>query len=141
MKKIIILGLVLLMVVAFATAALANANVQKLVPYAYPGQDAAEPDASGQAIVNNSEGDVVLELTVSVKGLKPDEEYTVIFGKPWFPPYPYDLFTFKTNKKGNGHFHINLRVDDLQPDPSAVHIMVNLKETNTTVLIDEGWPF
>jgi len=128
MKKLIILGLVLLMVVVFATAALAKADVQKLVPY-----DPLYPDASGQAIVNDSMGDVVLEITVSVKGLEPETEHTVYLGKPWF-----SLGTFTTNKNGNGHFHINLRAVDVQPNPAAVHIAVN-KGTSQTVLIDEDY--
>ena len=80
MKKLFVLGLVLLMVVIFGTAALAMADVQKLVPYAYPDQGPAEPDASGKAIVNVSMGDVVLEITVSAQGLKPDTDYTVYIG-------------------------------------------------------------
>ena len=107
MKKLTILGLVLLMVVVFGTVALAKADVQKLVPVPY----SAYPDASGKAIVNNSMGDVVLEITVSAKGLDPGELYTVSLiatGTIWF-----SLGEFTTNANGNGHFHINLSEEDL----------------------------
>jgi hypothetical protein len=126
MKKIIILGLVLLMVVVFGTAALAKADVQKLVPYG-----AAYPDASGKAIVNTSMGDVVLEITVSVIGLEPDTEHFVYLSHPWFL-----LGTFTTNKNGNGHFHINIRWDEDQP--TTAHIAIN-KGPSQTVLIDEDY--
>jgi len=115
MKKLIILGLVLLMVVGFGTIALAKADVQNLEPYTYyPGQTkeyTISPDASGKAIVNNSKGNVVLEITVSAKGLDSEQVYTVSLiatGQIWFP-----LGVFTTNANGNGHYHINLSEEDL----------------------------
>ena len=112
MKKLIILGLVLLMVVVFGTAALAKADVQKLVPFTGYAADTYLPDASGKAIVNNSMGDVVLEITVIAKGLDDGELYTVsliINGGIWFP-----LGEFTANANGNGHFHINYSEEDLE---------------------------
>ena len=133
MKKIIILGVVLLMVFVFATAALAKADVQKLVPF--PFNDPRVPDASGKAIVNDSMGDVVLEITVSVKGLEPDTTYEVKScadsSGPWVP-----LGEFTTNANGNGHWHMNYRAgDDLPP---TAHIYINLGAGNT-LLMDEDY--
>jgi hypothetical protein len=122
MKKIIILGLVLLMVVVFGTATLAKADVQKLVPYGD-----AYPEASGKAIVNNSMGDVVLEITVSVKGLEPGTEYEVKGCFPWT-----SISFFTTNKNGNGHFHINFL--DGETLPPIAHIYINLGPGNTLLM-------
>ena len=115
MKKIIILGLVLLMVVVFATAALAKADVQKLVPYNYLGGDPAYPDAKGKVIVNEPKGDVVLQITVSVIGLEPDTDYWVKSCTSLTTGDWTDIGPFTTNSNGNGHFHINYREDLLLP--------------------------
>ena len=133
MKKVIILGLVLLMVVVFGTAALAKADVQKLVPYTYTPAEPIEPDAIGKAVVNDSMGNVVLEITVSARGLMPGEDYIVWItsGSSWFK-----LGGFTTNASGNGHFHINFLADDNPPDMEGEHIAIN-NSNNKTVLIDE----
>ena len=134
MKKLFILGLVLLMVVVIATAALAKADVQKLVPYPFDG--AEYPDASGQAIVNDSMGDVVLEITVSVKGLDPGVEYEVKGCTSSGVGDWTSIGFFTTNANGNGNFHINFRADDTLPP--TVHIYVNLGGGNT-LLMDEDY--
>jgi hypothetical protein len=134
MKKIIILGLVLLMVVVFGTAALAKADVQKLVPFPLVGP--MYPDASGQAIVNDSMGDVVLEITVSVKGLEPETEYEVKSCTSQTEADWTSIDFFTTNINGNGHFHINYREGDTLP-PTG-HIYINLGAGNT-LLMDEDY--
>ena len=132
MKKLIILGLVLLMVVVFGTAVLAKADLQTLVPY---GGDSAYPDASGKAIVNVSNGNVVLEITVSVKGLDAETEYEVKGcsegGGDWTP-----IGFFTTNKNGNGHFHVNFLDGDTLPP--VTHIYINQGAGNT-LLMDEDY--
>jgi hypothetical protein len=129
MKKLLIMSISIIIILALASSVMAKADVQKLVPYAYPSQDPDEPDASGKAIVNVSMGDVVLEITVSAKGLKPNTDYTVYLSSPWFL-----LGEFTTNANGNGNFHINFRADEVLPPTE--HIAINLKELNRTVLID-----
>jgi len=132
MKKLIILGLVLLMVVVFGTAALAKAVLHTLVPYL-----PAYAEASGKAIVNNSEGDSLLEITVSAKGLEAYTDYFVYIGDDggnWT-----NLGTFTTNANGNGNFHINVR-EDLFPSLLVKYMAINLEETNARVLMDEDYP-
>jgi len=132
MKKIIILSLVLLMVVVFATVALAKADVQKLTPYT------GFEDASGKGIVNHSEGDVLLEITVSAKGLEAGTDYFVYIGEDggkWTL-----LGTFTAKKNGTINFHRNIREDeDLCPLPSVKHMAINLAENNHRVLMDEDY--
>ena len=133
MKKLLILGLVLLMVVVFGTPTLAKADVQKLVPY---GADPPYPEASGKAIVNDSMGDVVLDVTVSVRGLEPGAEYRV---KCWnLEKTELALIgLFTVNKNGNGHFHLNFR--EGETIPLAGHIFINNFDDNQTVLVDEDY--
>ena len=142
MKKLFVLGLVLLMVVIFGTAALAMADVQKLLPYPFTPSGTPMvplcPDASGKAIVNDSMGDVVLEITVSVIGLEPDTEYVVKSCTSW-PSGPWIMIgEFTTNANGNGHFHLNFRADETLPETTE-HIYINIKGTSNTVLMDEDF--
>jgi hypothetical protein len=132
MKKLLILSLVLLMIVGFGTAALAKADKQTLVPYPFTAP--IEPDASGKAVVNDSMGNVVLEITVSARGLIPGEVYTVYLGKSGGPYFLLDTFTAKKNGKGN--FHVNLLADGALPDLECVNIMVN-NSAGYTMLVDE----
>ena len=126
MKKIIVLGLVLLMVVSFATAALAKADVQKLVPYNYFGDKPAYPDAKGKVIVNEPKGDVILQITVSVIGLEPDTEYWVKSCTDLTPPW-IEIGPFTTNSDGNGHFHINYRDGEQLPLLDIIYIWCELQ--------------
>lgn len=128
MKKIIILGLVLLMVVVFGTVALAEADVQKLVLLT---SDTTYQYASGMAIVNYPEEDVALVITVSVKGLIPETEYEV---KGCWGYVSIGFFT--TNKNGNGHFHRNYRVGEVLPTTEHIYIY-----RGGNILIDEDYPF
>ena len=133
MKKVVVL-IVTVLLVSFAVSGivLAKADVQKLVPH---GDDPAYPDASGKAIVNCPKGDVVLQITVSVKGLEADTEYEVkgcsSGGGDWT-----SIGYFTTNKNGNGHFHINCRADEVLPP--TVHIYIN-KGAGNTLLMDEDY--
>ena len=117
MKKLLIISISIMIILALSISVMAKADVQNLVPFTYAnwkglGEPVTfSPDASGKAIVNNSMGDVVLEITVSAKGLDPGELYTVSLiatGTIWF-----SLGEFTTNANGNGHFHINLSEEDL----------------------------
>ena len=119
MKRIILSGLVLLMVVVFGTAALAKADVQNLVPFNWynylgnPSAVPAYPDAKGKAIINEPMGDVVLQITVSVQGLKPNTDYwvkscTSLEEEDWI-----EIGKFTTDDDGNGHFQRNYREGEL----------------------------
>jgi len=107
MKKIIILGLVLLMVVVFATTVCGKAQKVYLVP-STPTYSGGE----GFVIFNNSSGtDHNLELTVSLKGLGANEEYDIylfVDGK-WYNNAL--VGTVVTNKMGNANFHINVLLE------------------------------
>jgi len=137
MKKLLILSLVLLMVVVFATAALAKAEKQILEPYVSSNAPYYE-EASGKAIVNTSKGDVVLEITVSVKGLEPGTEYEVKGCISKAEAGWTSIGVFTTNANGNGNFHINFRVDEDLPPTGYIYI--NLPGIgDSTVLMAEGY--
>lgn len=132
-KYITLIAVVVLVSFAISGMALAKADVQKLIPYAYPGEEPLCPDAFGKAVVNCPKGAVALVLTVSVVGLAPDIEYRVYLGDaPWC-----EVGTFTTNASGNGHFHMNWAPGDVPTndlDPVAINTM-----GNKTVLIDEDF--
>ena len=118
MKKFVILGLILLVVVSFAAIVLAGADVRELVPYKWGGGEPAYPDAKGKVIVNEPMGGVWLQITVSVIGLEPDTEYWVksctVLDYPNDSDWTY-IGPFTTNSDGNGHFHFNYREGDPPP--------------------------
>ena len=124
-----LIAVVVLASLAISGIALAGADVQKLVPYAYTGADPIDPDASGKAVLNQPSGKVCFQLTVSAKGLEPETEYTIYIwdGEDW-----QTIDTFVTNKNGNGHFHKNWR--EAPPNPGNVAIN---NTNNWTVLADE----
>ena len=155
MKKLLIISISIMIILALSSIVIAEADVQNLVPYTYVshpdgGPLTYSPYASGKAIVNNSEGNVVLEITVSAKGLDPGEVYTVSLiatGSIWFP-----LGEFTTNANGNGHFHINLSEENLIElvgnkgdylDDALKHVTISIGEMDDvgwhTVLIEEGF--
>jgi len=134
---------------------MAEADVQNLVPFTGYSFDPFSPGASGKAIVNNSMGDVVLEITVSAKGLDPGQRYTVSLiatASMWFP-----LGEFMTNANGNGHFHINFSEEELielvdrygnttwlANGPDALeHVMISIGDMNNVswhaVLMEEDF--
>lgn len=133
MKKYIPL-IVALALVSFATTGIAaTADVQKLIPY--PFDEPLEPDASGKAIVNWPRGAVMLQITVSVRGLEPKTTYQVK-SCPSSKPHKWtEIDTFKTNKAGNGHWHMNWRE---KPFPPTDHIYINIRK-GVTVLMDEDF--
>ena len=126
MKKFVILGLVLLVVVSFAAIVLAEADVRELVPYKWGGGVPAYPDAKGKVIVNEPMGDVVLQITVSVIGLEPDTDYWVKSCIDLCPPWIF-IGPFTTNSNGNGHFHINYREGDTLPPLNYIYIWCELQ--------------
>jgi len=131
-KYMVLIAIVVLVSFAMSGIALAKADVQKLVPYTPHGP--IDPDASGKAIVNCPKGDVVLVITVSVKGLDPNTEYQVKSCTSLADADWKLIGTFTTNKNGNGHFHINFRAGDVLP-PTG-HIYINTGP-GQTVLMDE----
>ena len=76
-RKNIILICLIAFVLATAGIAFAKAVRVTLEPYAYPGQDPDEPNASGRAIVNYSAEDDVTQVQVNCWGLTPNTEYMV----------------------------------------------------------------
>jgi len=140
MKKTVIALLVgLLMVSVLVVPALAKADRQELVPYQPFGP--IDPDASGKAIINRPKGDVVLVITVSVKGLEPEKSYLVKSFSSWNVDFT-DIGTLITNKNGNGHFHINFREGDTLPPIGHIYINVDTDDplyNNGMVLVDENF--
>lgn len=123
MRKYIVLFLALaLMIVAISGIALAKADRQELVPYIPFGP--LDPDGSGKAIVNDSQGDVVLVITVTVKGLLPETTYDVKSCTSLALADWTLLGTLTTNKNGNGHFHRNYRAAETLPPTQ--HIYLNI---------------
>ena len=122
MKKIIILGLVLLMVVSFATAALAKAEKSDLIKD--PGSWNPDPigEVVGFAIINNPDPiEEGYNLTVIVSLKKCDENFTYKVylerytngGKPIWNV----IGELTTNEVGNGTVEINLDTNNLSRSP------------------------
>ena len=99
MKKIIILGLVLLMVVVFATTVFGKAQKEGLDIYeAYTGGPDQPEDASGWVILNLDANNNLI-VQIQVRNLNPNTEYWV-----WSEG---EQDSFWTNTKGHGHFHFS----------------------------------
>ena len=129
MKKYVVL-IVTVLLVSFAISGivLAKADLRELVPYNWFGDEPAYPDASGKAIVNEPKGDVVLQITVSVKGLEPNTEYWVKSCTDLDPTYDWtEIGPFTTNSKGNGHFHINYREGETLPPLNLIYIWCKIQ--------------
>ena len=111
---LICLGVVVLSVAGIALAAAVKVA---LVPYAHPGNDPTEPDASGHAILNYAKGADKTEVQVNCKGLSQEGEYTVYL-KPsgWLA-----IGTFTLRKNGTGNLHVSLEGDLSGAMPVAVN--------------------
>lgn len=123
MKKIIILGLVLLMVGVFATTVFSKAEKSNLINE--PGSH--NPDPSGEvvgfAIINNPdpiEEGYNLTVVVSVKNCDKDYTYKVYLeryhlgvGGSLYTPIWYVMGELTTNEVGNGTEEFNLDTTDL----------------------------
>jgi len=134
MKKLFILGLVLLMVVVFGTAALAKAEKVDLIlcNYYTPG---VETPSGGFVIFNNSSGtEHNLELTVSLKGVKADTEYDIYLGYANWTVVEL-VGTVKTNASGNANLHINVL---LESGDLLLNIDVTLKGSGADVFETPG---
>jgi len=112
-------------VLCVAGIALAAAVKVELMPYAYPGAEPIEPDASGQAVLNYAKGADKTEIQVNCRGLTPGEEYTVYIGSPWEV-----IGTFIARKNGSGNLHARPDGDQSGRLPVAVN-----KGLYTTVLL------
>jgi hypothetical protein len=126
MKKIIILGLVLLMVVVFATTVCGKAQKLDLIDNSdYSNvaiQDPVGDDVGGFAILNNpdpnEEGDGCnLVVVVSLKDGEPDSDYN-IYLEEWKDGVPnrcaYLIGVLHTNEDGKGNFEIRLVTQTLE---------------------------
>ena len=155
MKKIIILGLVLLMVVAFATSVFSMAEKSDLIKD--PGSWNPDPigEVAGFAILNNPdpiEEGYNLTVVVSLKNCDENFTYKVyleryysgVDGDPYMPIY-YVMGDLTTNEVGNGTAEFNLDTTDLGgksfgPGPHILQIAVSKGTTwdfaNTAVEIN-----
>jgi len=88
----------------------------ELMPYAYPGAEPTEPDASGQAVLNYAEGADKTEIQVNCSGLTPGAEYTVYIGSPWEV-----IGTFVARNNGTGNLHARPDGDQSERLPVAVN--------------------
>ena len=133
MKKLIILGLVLLMVVVFATAAFSKAEKVDLIqcPINYPSPELLP--GGGFVIFNNSSGvGHNLELTVSLKGLVPDTAYDIHL---FVDGVGTLVGTVITNASGNANFNMN---DLLDPGDRLLNIDVTLEGSGADVFETDG---
>jgi len=121
MKKIIILGLVLLMVVVFATTVFGKAEKSDLVEGpGNSGNQNPSGEVVGFAIINNPdpiEEDYNLTVVVSIKKCAPNFQYRVYLER--YAPGPiYNLIgELTTNEVGNGTVEINLDTNYLSRYP------------------------
>lgn len=105
MKKVAIL-LAMAVVLMSSLAVYAGATKYDLVQGV--GAVGEHADASGFAIVNETpKGDVTTVVQIQVRNAAPNFTY-------WVRSNGEDRGSFTTNKKGNGHFHLNLAATDLE---------------------------
>ena len=127
MKKLATFCLIATVLCASGIAVAAAVKIA-LVPYpAAPG--VAEPDASGQTILNYAKGKDKTEVQVNCWGLTPGTEY-VVYAKPggW-----QAIGSFTARKNGSGNVHVRLDGDF----SGALPVAVNNAALNATVLISE----
>jgi len=138
MKKIIILGLVLLMVVVFGTAALAKAEQKSFYNGINDfGIDKTIEGSGGKVIINIPEGEIGMIVQGMVRNLDPNEEYYVLLwaqrdtswyigdlplGKvgSWFR---FAMIT--TNIEGHANFHININTEDLSTGTYDISVWID----------------
>jgi|AntAceMinimDraft_16_1070373.scaffolds.fasta_scaffold55034_1 hypothetical protein len=108
MKKLLILGLVLLMVVVFATTVFGKAQKEELDIYdAYIGGPEQPEEASGWVILNLDANNNLI-VQIQVRDLKPNTQYWA-----WSQG---EQGSFWTNAKGHGHFHFSRPYDEYNED-------------------------
>jgi len=97
MKKLIILTISIMIILALSSSVMAKAVQLELAPY-----EGTEEEGWGKVILNNPAGTVDLILLVNIKNAAPDTTYTVWImtdDESWM-----SLGDILTNKAGNGSF-------------------------------------
>ena len=118
MKKLLIISISIMIILALASSVMAKTEKLELPPYVNSGETGL-----GEVILNNPSGAISLVVQVNLKGAIGGETYTVWIrakdeGGNWVvlseEPYSsggwYKLGDFVTNKVGNGTFHANLEL-------------------------------
>jgi hypothetical protein len=103
MKRLIILSIILIL----GLSLVAYAGVTKVVFFQGSGAKDAHSDASGFAIINETEGDTTTVVQIQVRDAAASFTYFV-----WSNGKPRGSFI--TNKKGSGNFHLNLSQEDIE---------------------------
>jgi len=116
MKKLLIISISIMIILALASSVMAKAVKLDLLPFV----SAAE--GSGKVVLNNPSGAVNFIVQVNIKGAQANHPYVVwIYAASGgdfseFPEYLdsgwYNLGELLTNKKGNGSFHINIALPE-----------------------------
>jgi hypothetical protein len=103
-------ALALALVALLAVPVMAAAQKVTLVPCPFNyGSGETPPPGSVFVIFNNSAGAKNLQITVSLKRALPNTEYDIYLGVDnWGTPGK--IGTVKTNRQGNGNFHLNTKV-------------------------------
>ena len=123
MKKLLIITISIMIILALASSVMAKAVKLELPPYEGSGSPDPSETGLGEVILNNPSGAINLVVQVNLKGAISGETYTVwIRAKDevnnWVElsedPYGsggwYKLGDFVANKVGNGTFHTNLEL-------------------------------
>jgi len=137
MKKIIILGLVLLMVVVFATTVFGRAQKLDLK------EGLEDGNVVGFVILNNPSGAVNFVVQVIIENAEPNLDCniwisaltgtgaanffplvkSVTTDSPW-----YKLGELSTNDDGDGSFHINLKLTEVSGNLTKIVVALNQKD-------------
>ena len=119
MKKLLILTISIMIILALSSSVMAKAVQLELPPYLGSGELGL-----GKVILNNPLGAINFIVQVNLENAKADFTYTVWIrakdeGDTWMdfpvPPYGargwYELGELITDELGNGSFHINLKLE------------------------------
>ena len=132
MKKIIILGLVLLMVVVFATTVLfaiaqeGIGAVKVVLTERREGDGSNDPgsgDPAGWAIINTT-ADGKLQVQVHMYNA-PEGTYDLYVCTS--PPYRWNLYVLTTNENGIGNAHVELDIPEYNLEIEQLEVKVVVK--------------
>ena len=145
MKKYLVLVLIVLiigtLVIGVQVASGKKVDAQRVPLYPVSGGSSdnvltLEP-SQGEVIFVDPMGDVTFIIQGNVEGLLPDQcygiwirqfpsnTYTGSFINAYSPLGYYMLETFITNGIGKGHFHLNIRSEDLLPGTYLIQLAIN----------------